>query len=83
MRDNLALPTTKAGNFIAPHSAQHIPNYQAIDSMVSFGTKKASNMEETWLEAVATATDTKTGNMDLRTTMEMVRGDVRFKRSRL
>ena len=83
LRNNRALPTTKEGNFIAPHSEQHIPNYQAIDSMVACGTNKTSNMEETWLQAVATATQTTTGNMDLRTAMEVVRGDVRFKRSRL
>ena len=71
-----------AEKFIAPASLHHVPNYQAIDTMVVFGTKKMNNMEETWLESVCTAADTKTGNMDLRTTMQMVRQDVTFKEKR-
>ena len=50
--------------------------------MVEFGTNKMNNMEEAWLASVYTAADTKTGNMDLRTTMEMVRQDVTFKEKR-
>ena len=82
LRENKALPTTKEGNFIAPATLQQVSNYQAIDTMVPFGTNIKANMEEVWKTAVTTA-DTMTGNMDLRTTMEMVRQDVRFKRSRL
>ena len=82
IRENKALPTTKPGKFIAPASQHHIPNYQAIDTMVDFSTNKVNTMEETWLESVSTATNTKTGNLDLRTTMEMVRKDVTFKEKR-
>ena len=82
LRENQALPTTKAEQFISPASLHHVPNYQAIDTMVVFGTKKMNNMEETWLESVCTVADTKTGNMDLRTTMQMVRQDVTFKEKR-
>ena len=82
MRENKALPTTNAEKFIPPASLHHVPNYQAIDTMVAFGTKMMNNMEETWLESVCTAADTKTGNMDLKTTMEMVRQDVTFKEKR-
>ena len=50
--------------------------------MVDFGTKKLHSMEEAWRESTATA-ETKTGNVDMKTMMEMVRKDVTFKRSRL
>ena len=82
MRENKALPTTKPGKFIAPASQHHVPNYQAIDTMVDFATTKTNTMEETWLESVSTATNTKTGNSDLKTTMELVRTDVIFKEKR-
>ena len=50
--------------------------------MIELGTKKVDNMEEAWVTAVCAAADTKTGNMDLKTTMEMVRSDVTFKQKR-
>ena len=49
--------------------------------MVSFGTSKLTNMEQAWVAAVAEST--KPGNLDLRGTMEALRTDLKFKRSRL
>ena len=40
-----------------------------------------TNMEEAWVTAVAQTT--KPGNLDLKGTMEALRKDVKFKRSRL
>ena len=85
MRNNEALPTTTTGKIIAPASPNQVSNYQAIDTMVDFGTKKTNTMEEAWVESVSADTTNQTGTTDLRTTMEMMRTDVTIKpkRSRL
>ena len=80
LKANQEVPTTK-GRMIPPSKEGQVNNYQAIDTMVSFGTSKLTNMEEAWVTAVAETT--KPGNLDLRGTMEALRPDVRFKRSRL
>ena len=82
LRENRALPTTKPGRFVSPASDFHISNYQALDTMIDFSTKKVDSMEQAWLESVNAAGNTKTGNMDLKTTMQMVRQDVKFKEKR-
>ena len=50
--------------------------------MVDFGTKQTNTMEEAWVESVSADTTNKTGNSDLRTTMELMRTDVTFKHKR-
>ena len=80
LRANQEVPTTK-GRMIPPSEEGQVTNYQAIDTMVSFGGSKLTNMEEAWVAAVAEST--KPGNLDLRGTMEALRSDLKFKRSRL
>ena len=80
LRANQPLPTTK-GLTIPPTNDNQIWNYQAIDTMVGFGLSKLTNMQQTWMAAVMS--ETKPGNLDLRGTMEALRPDVKFKRSRL
>ena len=68
---------------IAPAKEGEVSNYHAIDTMIDFGTKKITNMEQAWLTAVHDAEVTKPGNLDLKSTMEMIRSDVTFKKSKL
>ena len=82
LRENRGIETTTPGTTIAAAKEGDVSNYDAIDTMVNFGTKKLNNMEDAWLESVNTA-ETKPGNLDMKATMEMVRRDVTFKRSRL
>ena len=79
LRENRAVPTTKGE--IPPSGEGQVTNYQAIDTMVSFGCSKTTNMEQAWVAAVAETT--KPGNLDLKGTMEALRSDVTLKRSRL
>ena len=85
LRAGQALPTTTDGKIIAPDTANQIPNYQAIDTMVDFGTKRPTTMQEAWMESVSADNTNQTGTIDLRTTLEMMRKDVTIKpkRSRL
>ena len=80
LRANQEVPTTK-GRMIPPSEEGQVTNYQAIDTMVSFGGSKLTNMEQAWVAVVAEST--KPGNLDLRGTMEALRTDLKFKRSRL
>ena len=80
LRNNQPVPTTTGGT-IPPSTSGQVTNYQAIDTMVQFGSSKLNNMEEAWVEAVAQTT--KPGNLDLRGTMQALRSDLTFKRSRL
>ena len=60
-----------------------ITNEQAIETMVNFGTKNIDTMQKAWTEAVKTTAESRPGNLDLATTMTMVRSDVKItKRSR-
>ena len=68
---------------IPPARADEVSNYQAVDTMMDFGTKQIANMEAAWLTAVHDEAATKPGDLDLQRTMMMLRPDVRFKRSRL
>ena len=86
LRTNQMLPTTESDRFIAPAAGDEVAHYDAIDSLIDFGTKTLKNMEAAWVTAVETTTETTTSGGDLRTTMETIRSDVRFRaptRSRL
>ena len=80
LRTNQPVPTTTGGT-IPPSTSGQVTNYQAIDTMVQFGSSKLNNMEEAWVQAVAQTT--KPGNLDLRGTMQALRPDLTLKRSRL
>ena len=83
LRGNKELPTTK-GNMIPRARSDCITNEQAIETMVNFGTKNIDNMQKAWIEAVKNTTESRPGNLDLATTMTMIRSDVNItKRSRL
>ena len=61
-----------------------ITNEDAIATMVNFGTMHIENLQKAWLEAVSETTAGRPGNLDLATTMTMIRSDVNItKRSRL
>ena len=82
LRANRELPTTK-GAMIPMAKPDCITNEQAIETMVNFGTTNIDTMQKAWTEAVNATTGSSTGNMDLETTMTMIRQDVSItKRSR-
>ena len=82
LRENREIPTTTDGTIIAAAKEGDVPNYEAIDTMVSFGTTKHENMEQAWTTAVY-ENNTTSGNLDLQNTMRQLRQDMKFKRSRL
>ena len=81
LRENRELPTTNPERMIAAAREGEVSNYYAIETMIDFGTKRIKNLEDAWLTAVHETT--KPGNLDLQTTMQMLRKDVTFKKSRL
>ena len=82
LRGNQELPTTQ-GTMIPSAKSNCITNERAIDTMVDFGTTDIDTMQKAWTEAVNTTTGSSSGNMDLETTMSMIRKDVTItKRSR-
>ena len=44
MRENRALPTTNSEKHIPPATPNCVPNYQAVDTMVDFGTEKLHSL---------------------------------------
>ena len=82
LRENRGIPTTTDGTIIAAAKEGDVPNYEAIDTMISFGTTKLENMEQAWTTAVF-EDNTKSGNLDLQNTMKQLREELKFKRSRL
>ena len=83
LRVNWAVSITTPGRTIAPAKAGEVSNFTAIDTMVEFGTRRITNMEDAWTAAVAMDFDTTTGDHDLKNTMMMLRQDVKFKKARL
>ena len=66
---------------IAAAKEGEVSNYDAIETMIDFGTKKIKSLEDAWRTAVHETTTS--GNFDMQSTMEMLRQDITFKRSRL
>ena len=61
-----------------------VTNEDAIATMINFGTKQIDNLQKAWVTAVSGSTAGKPGNLDLQTTMTMIRQDVKInKRSKL
>ena len=83
LRENQELPTTTSGKTTRPANPDEASNYQAIETLIDFETKKVRCMQEAWLAAVDSETKTNPGNLDLKGTMEMIRSDASFKKSRL
>ena len=82
LRENRGIYTTTDGTIIAAAKEGDVSNYDAIETMVNFGTKKLETMQEAWTAAVYDD-NTKSGNLDLQNTMLTLRPGLRFKRSKL
>ena len=81
LRETRAIPPMTPGVTIKPAGQDMISNYVAIDTLSSIGITKVENLQGAWQEAVNETN--KPGDSDMKTTMEMLRTDVTFKRSRL
>ena len=83
LRENRGVPTTTPGTIFAAAKEGDVSNYDAIDTVVNFGTKKLATMEEAWTTSVHDSTSTKSGNLDMQNTMLALRPELKFKRSKL
>ena len=83
LRENQEVPTTTSGKRIAAAKEGEVSNYYAIETMMGFGTKQSliTKLEDAWRTAVHDTTTS--GNLDMKTTMQMLRQDITLKRSML
>ena len=80
LRGSQELPIA-TGKMIPRAKEGEVSNYDAIETMINFGTRKINNLEGAWLTAVYETT--MPGNLDLQSTIQMLRNDATFKISRL
>ena len=73
--ERIPLTTSEGDSFLEPATTSMMSHYECIDYMIDFGTTKMTYMEDIWDRSKKTTKTTKS-NVNMKSTMEAIRGSV-------